>query len=505
MNLWPQSAVFRRGARRSWLGALSRLIAFAVVVIAAPAQAAATTSGLDFADCDLLDQGGVPRAQGQCASMVVPENPAVPAARRITLRIARIEAQVPGLHDDPVVLLAGGPGQSAIDAYLNTQVALRRLNRERDILLVDQRGTGGSNRLACDEPDDIDAAPADAAQWRSLAEACRKTLEQNADLRFYTTSDYIADLERVRAALGAPRFNLIGGSYGTRVAQEYLRRHPDAIRSVVLDGVVPPTLAMPGEHAQNFEDALRKIFARCAADTACAQRHGDLSANLKAAQQRLDDDSSKQAYADAIDYSPKSGSLSRDALSLLIRLYAYQPESAALLPMLVSAAAAGRDAPLLAQVDQLSQGLGDQLAHGMELSVLCSEDAPRLQPRPEDANTLLGKALVDGALAQCSVWPRGEVPANFAEPLVSDAPALLLSGEFDPVTPPRYAEQVLRTLSQGRHLVAPGQAHIVMTRGCMPKLVKTFIDTLDATSLDASCVDVMGPTPAFLDYNGFGP
>ncbi len=437
--------------------------------------------------------------------MDVPENPAAPDGRKITLRIARIEAQVSGLRDDPVVLLAGGPGQSAFDAYLNTQVALRRLNRERDILLVDQRGTGGSNRLACDEPDDIDAVPTDPAQWRALAEVCRQQLEKRADLRFYTSSDYIGDLERVRAALGSPRFNLIGGSYGTRVAQEYLRRHPDVIRSVVLDGVVPPTLAMPSEHAQNFDDALRKIFARCAAETACTQRHGDLSANLQAAQQRLDDGPSKQAYADAIDYSLKSGSLSREALSLLIRLYAYQPESAALLPMLISAAAAGRDAPLLAQVDQLSQGLGDQLAHGMELSVLCSEDAPRLHAQPEDANTLLGTALVDGAIAQCAVWPHGDVPADFDEPLVSDAPVLLLSGEFDPVTPPRYAEQVLRTLSHGRHLVAPGQAHIVMTRGCLPKLIMTFIDTLDAASLDASCVDVMGPFPAFLDYNGFGP
>lgn len=463
------------------------------------------SAGLIFEDCDLLDHGGVPRAQAQCASLSVPEDPAAPDGRRIALRIARIDAQVPGLHDDPVVLLAGGPGQSAIDAYLNMQAALRRLNRERDVLLVDQRGTGGSHRLACDEPDDIDAVPADAAQWRALAEACRKKLEQGADLRFYTTSDYIGDLERVRAALGSPRFNLIGGSYGTRVAQEYLRRHPDAIRSVVLDGVVPPTLAMPGEHAWNFEDALQKIFARCAADAACAQRHGDLNTQLHAAQRRLDGARDAQLYADVLDFSLRSGRLSRDGLALLIRLYAYQPESAALLPMLISESLASREAPLLAQLDQLSQGLGGQLAHGMELSVLCSEDAPRLQARPEDADTLLGTALVDGALAQCSVWPRGEVPADFAEPLVSDAPVLLLSGEFDPVTPPRYAEQVLRTLSHARHLVAPGQAHIVMTRGCMPKLVKTFIDTLDAASLDAGCVDVMGPTPAFLDYNGFGP
>ncbi len=460
---------------------------------------------LPFEDCDLRDALGVPRAEAQCAQFVVPENHDDPDGRAITLHIARIKARHGGGRADPVVLLAGGPGQSASAAYLAARGAFSVLNRERDVLLVDQRGTGGSNRLACGLPDLESTVAPDPAELRRLAAECLSEISDRADARYYTTSDYILDLERVRAALGQPQFNLIGGSYGTRVALEYLRRHPDAIRTVVVDGVVPPTLALTQDHARNLDAALAAQFARCAQEPACRERFGRPEQLLQQLRAAVAHAPLSVEYTDPVDHTQKSGELSREALAGVVRLFAYQSESAALLPLLLAEAAQGRPQPLLAQLESLMRSIGDQLAHGMELSVTCTEDLPFLAPQAEDAQTLLGPMLTEVLIAQCAVWPRGRLPDDFKRPLRSDKPVLILSGELDPVTPPRYGDEIAGALSNSRHLVAPSQGHIVMARGCLPRLVAEFIDTTDASALDASCVERLGAMPFFIDYNGFAP
>ena len=166
---------------------------------------------------------------------------------------------------------------------------------------------------------------------------------------------------------------------------------------------------------------------------------------------------------------------------------------------------AGNDAPLLGQIGVLSQGLQGVAGSGMPLSVICAEDADRLQANPANADTLLGNALIEAILAQCEIWPRGTRAADFSEPVRGDTPVLVLAGEFDPVTPPRYAEQVVKTLDNARLVVAQGQGHNVIGRGCLPKLVAQFMDTLDAKALDTTCVEALGPIPHFIDYNGAAP
>ncbi|MDD3762865.1 MAG: alpha/beta fold hydrolase [Nevskiales bacterium] len=458
-----------------------------------------------FEPCDLFDRNRVVRVEAECASYSVPENPDDPQGRRISLRLARIPARLPEPAADPIVLLAGGPGQAAIDAYVGSRAALHPGNRDRDILLVDQRGTGGSNRLACPWPEDAESGQSDAEDWRQAARDCLEAIGDRADPRYYTTSDYIRDLETVRAALGIDRVNLIGGSYGTRVALEYLRRHPQVVRSVVLDSPVPPELPLVQDHAVNLDAALAAIFARCATDAACAERYGDPLQLLARLRARLQGEAVAVRYRDARDFSEQEGLLSRDVLATIVRFYAYQPESMTLLPLLLAQTAAGNAAPLLAQFHALVRDVGDQLAHGMELSVLCAEDAPFLRPRADDADTVLGPALAEAVRAQCEIWPRGAMPPDFKQPVESDAPVLILSGEFDPVTPPRYGTQIARTLSRSRHLVAPGQGHSVMGRGCFPELIGQFYEGLDPAGLDAGCVDALGAMPFFLDYNGFAP
>jgi pimeloyl-ACP methyl ester carboxylesterase len=186
-------------------------------------------------------------------------------------------------------------------------------------------------------------------------------------------------------------------------------------------------------------------------------------------------------------------------------MFAYTPATAALLPLSIDAAAHGDVGPLLGQAKILSGDLSDLMGSGMQYSVICSEDADLLTPRPQDANTILGTHMIDALGAVCSVWPKGTRPADFHAPLKTDKPVLILAGQYDPVTPPRYAEEVARDLTNARVLVLKGQGHSEMATGCAPQLVQHFVEQLEPKKLDASCLDRLQPTPIFIDFNGATP
>lgn len=478
------------------------LLAFAVGF--APAAGARTLGSISFTPC-VLDGTGGALVKAECARFAVPENPGAPDGRSITLQLALVPARAARALPDPVVLLAGGPGQSALEAYPDSAAAFEPLRRQRNILLIDQRGTGRSNVLKCPLPDFKDPAQQTAAAMKQQAADCLAESRKHADPRFYTTTDAIRDLETVRQAIGGPQLNLVGGSYGTRVGLEYLRRHPDGVRTLVLDAVVPPELALLQDHAANLDDALDRIFAACRADAACGKRFGDPARTLTQLRERLRAQPERTELPDPRTHQPLAEVLSEPLLAGIVRLYAYQPESAALLPLLLDEAAQGRPQALVAQGELIYKRLRDTLAHGMELSVICTEDAPFLEPNPADRGTLLGDQLHVLVREQCAVWPRGVLPEDFKEPVASDKPVLLLSGELDPVTPPHYAEQVVKTLSRGRSLVLKGQGHTVMARGCVPKLLRQFVDEADAGALDPACLEALGRLPAFTSYQGPEP
>jgi len=483
-----------------------RRLAAAILLLGLPALAPARTIGaIEFTACELR----TPRAQlvveAECTRFEVPEDPAAPEGRRIGLRLALIPARGARPHPDPVLFLAGGPGQSAVESFPVVQAGFRPLLAHRHVLLVEQRGTGQSSPLKCPLPDWKDPGEQSPAAAREQARQCLRQFDGKADPRHYTTSDYVRDLERVRAALGVAQVNLAGGSYGTRVALEYLRRHPQAVRSVFIDSVAPPELALGQDHARNLDEALRAMAARCSADAACRERFGDVGATLAQLRERVRRQARPVTFRHPRTYAPVTVPFGEPVLLGVTRLFSYGPQTVALLPLLLAEAAQGRPEPLLAQAESVFGSLGDELAHGLELSVICAEDADLLEPRPEDADTLMGNALPELVAAQCAVWPRGTRPDDFKQPVVSDRPVLLLSGQYDPVTPPRYAEQVARTLSNSRHLVARGQGHTPVNAGCMPKLLREFVDSLNPKALDASCLDALGDTPFFLDQQGPGP
>jgi pimeloyl-ACP methyl ester carboxylesterase len=461
-----------------------------------------------FKPCS-LSGGGAEAVEAQCATVSVPENHDAPDGRRIDLAVAWVPAK--GMaEDDPIVMIAGGPGQSALESYPEVAGAFADARRNRHVVLVDARGTGGSRPLKCADDEGrsafTDEGEDTAAAARAFAERCRDQLSKDSDLRFYGTADHVRDLDMVRDRIGAPQLNLVGVSYGTRVAQQYAKRFPERTRTVVLDSVVPNTLVLGQDHARNLEDALQRQFARCRAEPACVGSLGDPGAHLDQVRTTL-----RAGGIEPVRFrDPTSGEWRSEVptyndLAALLRMYSYLPAASATLPLLLSEAAEGRYEALLAQSRMLSENVGESIMHGMQLSVMCSEDAADMRIEEGDAATVLGNELVAYTRAQCAVWPKGRRADDFRAPLAGDVPVLAISGEHDPVTPPRYGDEVVEALPNGRHLVLPGQGHSVLGVGCMPKLFAQFVERADAAGLDAGCLERLAPTPPFAGNYGWEP
>ncbi|HEV2286072.1 MAG TPA: alpha/beta fold hydrolase [Steroidobacteraceae bacterium] len=465
---------------------------------------------LNLTSCELPHLLSGATTAAWCADLKVAENPARADGRHIGLHLAVIRSEAARPEADIVVLIAGGPGEAATQSFADTALYAGLL-KHHDVLLLDQRGTGGSNPLNCQRTaEGLRALPSRTAapgadEIRRRVASCLAEVQAVADPRYYTTTLAVQDLENVRRALGAPPFDLIGVSYGTRVAQQYLMRHPDGVRSVVLDSPAPNQLFLGEGFAASLEAALKDDFADCRAAPACRRAFGDPMQTLHALRDGLHAGAQQVSFRDPRTFLTVSRRLTPDLLVGVVRLFAYEPETAALLPLSIDAAAHGDFAPLLGQQRLLDADLAGDMNGGMAMSVICSEDAGGLRARPQDADTMLGNVLVEEIEAQCSVWPHGAMPADFHTPLRSGKPILILSGARDPVTPPEYGAAIMPGLSNARHLVLRGQGHAVLARGCMPQLLERFIERPEPARLDARCLERLGPTPAFVNFNGAAP
>lgn len=460
---------------------------------------------LRFSPCELKAPLTGATSAALCAPFSVPEDWDQPDGRKIDLKLALIASNAAAPPADPLVLLAGGPGQAATEVWAQERGAFAPMREHRNVLLLDQRGTGGSNAFTCKLEDSGDGEAFDIERVRRNTGICLEQVKAHADPRYYTTSFALRDLEAVRQAIGAPRLNLIGVSYGTRVAQQYAKRYPDAVRSIILDSAVPNDNALGSDFAANLDASLKAQFALCAADAACAKAFGDPWANLQKLRSALRAQPIEASYRDPVSNAPETMKVGEDSLAALARMYAYMPEMSALLPLGISRALAGDHAGLAGQAKMLGLELKSLTDNAMQLSVICAEDADRLTVNPADRDTLLGTRFVEVIQAQCALWPHGTRPAGFNAPLTGDVPVLLLAGQFDPVTPPRYAQAIARQLPKSRVLIANGQGHSVLGRGCFPKLAARFVDTRDALALEADCVKNFSPIPAFIDFSGAAP
>ena len=428
----------------------------------------------------------------QCGTLEVPENRAQPDGRKLGIFVAVLPANTLSPKPDPLVILAGGPGQAA--STLGPFASLfSDVRRTRDIVLIDQRGTGRSSPLACkslkpewraDFESDINPLP--------KAKACVAELQSaGVDPAQYTTTAWVDDLEAVRKALGYARLNLWGGSYGTRVALEYLRRHPDRVRTLILDGVAPPSMKITLDVWTTRDAALTQIIAACRASKECVAAHPDPAQTLAEIERNLGPTGKKVSVVE-----PRSGEtiqalITYDLVLAVLQPLMYAPELASLVPELLSRAVAGDYAPLLTGALAITNDLSEQMNTALHYSVTCAEDVPRITPEARRAivTGVRTHVLAERILAVCDIWPRGSMPPDFSDPVKSDVPTLILSGALDPVTPPQYGVEVARTLANSKHVVAAGYGHVVSPHACAPRLIAAFIDEAGFKTLPKSCLD----------------
>jgi pimeloyl-ACP methyl ester carboxylesterase len=433
-----------------------------------------------------------------CGKLSVFENRETRTGRKIDLNIVVLPAFDQKTKAEPFFDLAGGPGAASTDAASFYASEGREVRRRRDVVLVDQRGTGKSNPLSVSRKKTpeyylSEMYPVDYVQ------NLRASLEQRADLTQYTTSIAMDDLDDVRAWLGYARINLFGTSYGTRAALVYLRQHPDRVRTVTLMGVAPTYLKMPMYHAEAAARAMDLLLQQCEQVTRCHQAFPQirddwtgLLAQLERAPARVEYSPPDKSAAATVEIKP-------GVFAEKIRTWMYGRDLASRIPLIIHHAAQGDWAPFLREA--ISPSIPDFIADGMYLSVTCAEDVPFIDQEEAarmNAGNPFGYYRVFQQTRACGMWPRAKIPDNFRDAVSSNVPVLIFSGNMDPVTPPQRGEEVAKNLPNSRHVVIPQAGHGVdglTDLGCVERLILEFMETGDAKNLDVSCVERMASPP----------
>ncbi len=473
--------------------------------------AADPTTHLELTECRIEGFGGFSRTKALCAELEVPLNPAKPEGKTITLFVAKVPALARTAEASAFTFIAGGPGQSSTEGYVSLRGAFERVRRERDIILVDQRGTGRSNRQSCDnedvDEDEVDPNSFQPEVVRKVAQQCLTKLGD--DVKFYTTSAAVNDLDKVREAFGYEQLDIYGVSYGTRVAQHYLRRYPQHTRTVVLDGVVPVDIPLGPGIATDAQRALDMIFNRCVNQSDCHLAFGDVSSKFSRLLEQTRADGLELEIVDPINGEKIATTFGYGELLMAVRLMSYSPETAALLPLMIDEADKGNYQPLASQALLNMENLSESLANGMHNSVVCAEDVPFYDVDNIDSELLkaayMGDLAYKGLVETCKVWPQGPIDDDFTQPFASEVPVLVLSGEVDPVTPPVNGTRAANYLQNARAITLPGQGHGQIQVGCMPRLLADFVRTADHTGLEVKCLDVQRPAPFFVSPSGPKP
>ncbi len=458
---------------------------FAMMAIAQPGQ-----------DCHLRGSEGALR----CHAVGVPLDPHQPGGAQLQLHVTVAPAFRQAASLDPVFVLAGGPGQAGSDVAATLGTMFQRVRATRDIVFIDQRGTGLSGKLRCADDDIADIATK-AEQMAAFA-ACVRALRHPPAL--YTTANAAHDIERVRLALGYGKVNLFGASYGTRLAQHYARSYPASVRALVLDGVAAPEQVIPAG-ASDAQLALDGVFQRCAGDPACAKAFPGLKAEFDTVLARVNRGDVKLDFAHPRTALRTRLTLTNTRFVSAIHTSLYAPLASQRLPYMIHSAYQDNWAPFIARAftgnDMAPEG---PLSMPLYLSVVCAEDVPRMTPalREADERTSFMRGRAELIASFC---PLLNVPAAAVQPAAPiAAPALLLSGALDPVTPPHRARSAARTMPKAQHLIVAQAGHGVSGLGCAPRLLREFLDQ-PGQPLVARCLNDIAPVTFQLGHAGTHP
>jgi pimeloyl-ACP methyl ester carboxylesterase len=425
-----------------------------------------------------------------CGVVTVPEDRASRAGRALSLDIVVVPAaDKERAQPDPLFVLAGGPGQAATELAAQTLEVFASVAETRDIVFVDQRGTGRHSPLRCSiigDDGDIGTLAGGVLPEERLRD-CLAHMDARPEL--YTTSVAVDDYDEIAVRLGYDRVNLFGGSYGTEVAQEMMRRHPERVRAVVLDAVSPVDVDFVVAYATNAQHVFDAVADECAHDPACHGAFPDPSGDLQRALAHYHA-SPARVSAPVRGQARATATLDANAVAMTVRLLLYSADTRGWVPAIVHAAAAGDDAAIAPYVVRGAALAASAMSVGLYLSVTCAEDVAgltELDAERATAGTFLGTARVGPILRACAFWPRGSLPPDFHQPVRSDAPVLFLNGTLDPATPAALVDHLRASLPNARTVIVPGGAHGVSDEGCLPGVVARFLDA-PAAPLDTSCV-----------------
>lgn len=461
----------------------------------------------DFEPCqrNSTTQAAALVASSRCLIFMVAENPDEPEGRQIPLQVLLLPALNTEASDDPVVVLAGGPGQAATTLVQLAQI-FRQVRQDRDIIFMDQRGTGELSPLQCDfeetEENNLSLDEILALQL-VLIRACLSNMEARPE--FYSTDIAIKDLEALRQYLGYRQLNLWGGSYGTRVALAYLQAYPEFTRTLVIDGVAPPAISLPLYMERDASTALSLILADCAEQPSCNNAYPDLARHFEEVVEKLTNQATPQIILsrDALDNSESELTFNRDMFMALLRAPLYGRETQRLVPFMIEQAYEGNFAPLIAAAGSADAGINQ----AMYLSVVCNEDLSLFSTEAlinERNNDYIINSEIFSVptIEACKLWPQREIPATYFEPVVSDRPVLIFSGALDPVTPSVWGEQVHATLNNSQHIIVPGFAHSTFNSACTINMLNDFIEAANFSDLEFDCLEQIKRRPFFINAGG---
>ena len=457
------------------------------------------SSAIELKECRIGAENAGGKIKAECGTLSVAENRNNPS-RMIDLNIAIIRSKSTKKKNDPMIMLAGGPGQSSVESYVGVSHAFRKILKDRDVVLVDQRGTGKSHPIKCEFDESIqEMLLADQSLIYPEIEKCVAKLD--ADTRYYTTTESIKDLEEVRKALKIEKWNLIGISYGTRKALTYMELFPNSIRSVILDGVVPQQEPLAASHEKNLMIALRKQFEQCDKQQACKEAFGDVEQQMWELFEKVESEKPTIRLQDFMTGEYKEVKMTKESIAIAIRMFSYSASSMNLLPLMIAKANHGQLETIASQANMINSMMQQSMSN-VELSIICAEDIPFYEKNQTVfEHNIFGKDFIERTRKTCDVWPHIVVDASFKDPVVSDLPVLLLSGELDPVTPPSFAELTMQTLSNSQHLIAKGQGHNVFPLGCIPDIITDFV-TGPEQELEIECMNNFNYTPFFINMMG---
>ncbi|MBA6339029.1 alpha/beta fold hydrolase [Colwellia sp. BRX8-7] len=441
------------------------------------------------------------KSQVQCGTLQVPENYSLPEGEKISVNFAVLPAIDSSQNKTPLMFLAGGPGQASVELAAHIFSTFGEIKKSHDIILVDQRGTGKSHPLSCDE-NEVRNAYEIIPEDFSPQEIKDCIAQFKGDLSQYNSENAIRDFDAVRVALGHEKINIYGGSYGTRAALVYMHLFPDALNSVVLDSVGPIEVPI-GTFGQSSARSFNLLLENCQQDESCNSAYPSLKDDFTAVIARLE-----QAPVNLKIAHPRLGTktdfvLSRSKFISNLRMQLYSMQTRTLVPLVIHQAFLGNYQPMIGLIAMSEGGMGMYV--GLTLNIVCNEDFPKITTEmfAGDANNTFGGNDSHSAWLQaCPLWPKYAVSDDFYQSVTANIPTLILSGNLDPVTPPSNGDESAKTLPNNHHIVSKNSAHIVASTPCGIEIVNEFLTTLNPNDLDESCLAELKSETFMTHLNG---